>query len=359
MISIIEYLNENKSFSLLDYIFESDENKNKEKEDYKDVNEPDSKDNQNKLRKAAKKLFNLLQKKEDLSSYVETLNNVLKGKDTGDNTELYLKALTTIFNGKGDKNSKAYSQYTCEGETDIPVNELYPTQSEIDIENSAKWATKDWGAKGIGDMFKDEGFGTKFPVPVLVYNDGSKNWIIDGHHRWSQVALINPEAKLHCMVIRGSQSAKTFLKLTQSVIAGIVAERNNYESSDDKSPIPVGKAVPENNIFGKSLKGDKLKKKIVEMTKEHEDIFKICKKMLNKNDINVKSEEDLGELVMKNRDKMIENKQAPEKWAAPRPVMPQSDKAGKTGEEDSGPEKEGSALNKLKDVEALPNITEK
>ena len=64
----------------------------------------------------------------------------------------------------------------------------------------------------------------------------------------------------------------------------------------------------------------------------------------------------LGELVMKNRDKMIENKQAPEKWTAPRPVMPQSDRAGKTGSKDSGADKEGSALNKLKNVEVLPNI---
>ena len=327
----------------------------------KGVNEPSDSKEQSKMHELAVNLIDKLKEQKDLTSYVKAINSVLDGSavEDKDNTKLYLKVIADIFSGKVDDNHKdMYDKYTFGGESDISVKDLYPTQSEIDIENSAKWATKDWGAEGVDNMFGNKGFGSDFPVPVLVYNDGSKNWIIDGHHRWSQVALINPDAKLHCMVINGNQSVQDFLKLTQSVIAGVIAERGKGET------LPVGKAQPDNNIFGNALKGDKLGDKVADMLEKNGKVCEILQKKLDSHveDITGKktdkkfSPEDIAKLVVHNRDLMEERGQKPEKWAADRPVMPQSDKAGQNGEKDSSPESKNSALNKLKNIEGLPDI---
>ena len=153
-----------------------------------------------------------------------------------------------------------------------------------DIENSAKWAKKKKFAKNVDEMFADKPFGQQIPVPVLVYNDGNKNWIIDGHHRWSQVGLLNYDAELNCMVIEGTESVRDFLKLTQSIIAGVIAKRNDFKkATDEKQTIPVGKAKPENNIFGDALKGDKIKERMKELLHHHGDIVENVFKVLVKN----------------------------------------------------------------------------
>lgn len=324
--------------SLVEYILES---KSKDEEKARRA-----------ISKASKKIIHLLQNQDNLSNYVDTLNKILKGDapTKSENTDLYLKALTNIFSGSDEEVSLVYKKYKCVGEMGIKVADLFPTQSEIDIENSAKWATKDWGAKGVANMFKDEPFGKTFPVPVLVYNDGKKNWIIDGHHRWSQVALINPDASLYCMVIKGKEDVREFLKLVQSVIAGVNASR------DEVKELPVGKAKPENNIFGKQLKGENLTKRVAEMLHANEKVADILFNILKEHEESCRTVEDIPNIVYRNREIMYRRKQEPESWAAPRPVMPQSDRAGKQGESDSGADKDGSALNKLKNVNALPDV---
>lgn len=312
---------------------------------------------------AGKKLLRKLRTQNTLTKYVKALNSVLDGSAVGgneDNTKLYLDALSMMFSGKkpSAKNDDAFDKYEFMGERDISVGSLYPTQSEIDITNSAKWATSDWGAKGVANMFGKRGFGFDFKVPVLVYYDGSKNWLIDGHHRWSQVALLNPNAKLHCMVVSGKSEVTEFLKLVQGIIAGVIAKRN------DGGTLPVGKAKPENNIFGDALKGDKIVDRIKEMLDGNKKAFEILKSNLEKHrkeldvDGNFKFTEDsIAELVEKNRDLMIDNGQTPKKWSADRPVMPQSDKAGATGDDDSSPKSKGSALNILTTQNMfLPNV---
>ena len=313
----------------------------------------DANDKQRKaIAKAAKKIIGMLKNEDNLSDYVDTLNKILMGDKPAqnENTEIYLKALTSILSGSKKDIDLIYKNYKCTGEVGIPVAELFPTQSEIDIENSAKWATKDWGAKGVADMYKKEPFGKSFPVPVLIYNDGKKNWIIDGHHRWSQVALINPNGSLYCMVIKGKEDVREFLKLVQSVIAGVNADRDNVEK------LPVGKAKPENNIFGKHLKGENLTKRVAEMLHANEKVADILFNILKEHEESCRTVEDIPNIVFRNREIMYRRKQEPESWAAPRPVMPQSDRAGKTGDKDSGTKHDGSALNKLKNVDALPNV---
>ena len=304
----------------------------------------------------------------NLTDFVKALNQALKHADDNDNAKLWMGAIKDLFDGENGE------QYKASNHVAVKITDLYPTQSEIDIENSAKWATKDWGAKGVADMFKNEAFGKSFPVPVLVYKADGKNWIIDGHHRWSQVGLINRDASLDCLVVEGPESVQDFLKITQGTIASVLASDNGNKGKKGDHQLPVGAAKPENNIFGPNLKGDKLKEKIIEMFSNNSGNAKIVYNTLvklNKMDKNgnlIKEDlggqlktaiNSIGELVMNNRDKMVENGQNPPKWAAPRPVMPQSDAAGPNDPKDAkdgNPDNEGSALYKILHKGKFPSV---
>ena len=311
----------------------------------------------------------------NLTDFVNALNSALKHADDKDNAKLWMGAIKDLFDGENGE------QYKASNHVAVKITDLYPTQSEIDIENSAKWVTKDWGAKGVADMFKKEAFGKSFPVPVLVYKADGKNWIIDGHHRWSQVGLINRDASLDCLVVEGPESVQDFLKITQGTIASVLASDNGNSGKKGDHQLPVGAAKPENNIFGPNLKGDKLKERIKQMLdKADPKILKILNtvlqncKVINKKGNLVQGEvneklfdvanpklfkESFATLVMNNRDKMIENGQNPPKWAAPRPVMPQSDAAGPNdpkNAKDGNPDNEGSALYKILHKGKFPSI---
>ena len=288
------------------------------------------------------KMLKDLGKKGNLKVFVDELNKILEKTQHGDNTKLWMAALKDLFDGQNEEGKK----YTASPGQSISCTDLYPTQSEIDIENSAKWATKDWGVKCIPQMFDGSAFGAGFAVPVLVYKDKGKNWIIDGHHRWSQVGLINPEAKVSCMVIEGPESVQNFLKIVQGMIAAIIGD-DSKPNNGENGKLPVGKAAPQNNIFGPALKGDKLAKRVAELFQGHDKILEDAIKYLNNVGVDVKSAEDIGKLVEKNRDFFVDNKQTPPSWAAPRPVMPQTDRAGMSGPDDAAPANSGSALNIL------------
>ena len=292
----------------------------------------------------------------NLETFVKELNAILKQADSNDNAKLWIAAIKDLFGGENG------SQYKAANHKALKITELYPTQSEIDIMNSAKWITKDWGAKGVEDMFKNAPFGKTFPVPVLVYQSEGKNWIIDGHHRWSQVGLINRDASLDCLVVSGPEPVRDFLKITQGAIAAVLASENKNNGKKGDKQLPVGAANPENNIFGDALKGDKLKDQIVSLCKDNASNFKIVKDILNKHGKNIEKEEDLGELVMKNRDAMLEAKQNPPEWAEPRPQMPQTDAAGPNDPNDAkdgNPDNEGSALYAILHKSKFPDVGKK
>jgi hypothetical protein len=294
------------------------------------------------VKELSDKMLQDLSKKGNLKVFVDELNKILGKTQSGDNTKLWMAALKDLFDGQNEEGKK----YTASPGQSISCADLYPTQSEIDIENSAKWATKDWGVRCIPQMFDGSAFGANFAVPVLVYKDKGKNWIIDGHHRWSQVGLMNPDAHVSCMVVEGPEPVQDFLKIVQGMIAAIIGD-DSKPNKGDGGKLPVGKAAPQNNIFGSALKGDKLAKRVVELFKGHDNILADAIKYLNDAGVDVKSAEDIGKLVEKNRDIFVSRKQTPPSWAAPRPVMPQTDRAGITGPDDAAPANTGSALNIL------------
>lgn len=300
------------------------------------------------------KILELLNKKEgDLGNFVKRLNKILTVASKKDNTKEWLIALKKLFDGKL-KNIKAdVDKVDLKGPkyTSISVSKLFPTQSEIDLENSIKhWVTN---PAQLPNIWKDKEFGKNFGVPILVYNDGGdKYYIIDGHHRWSQVALLNPEGSVYCMLMKGDLNPLKFLELTQASIAAVIANPENQNNGvGGNFNLKRGKAIEENNIFGKALKDDtKFKEKIKEIVKSkngnEEEIVKNIPDEA-KDDKKDFSFDDLLDLMAKNRQKMLDNGQVPPKNAAPRPAMPQSDSASPGGVDDSknaGPKKKGTAL---------------
>ncbi len=106
--------------------------------------------------------------------------------------------------------------------TFTPINQLKPTQSEIDLKFSLKRALEDFPEKsvemvlGTYDVFDDKDF-----PPILTAKAADETvYIIDGHHRWSQVFLIsqNIEQNMRCLQMNfeaeGVNNPLDILKIT-------------------------------------------------------------------------------------------------------------------------------------------------
>ena len=120
-----------------------------------------------------------------------------------------------------------------------PVANLHPTQNEIGFSNSLK--------KPVGN-FKNclpnmiAGNSVELGIPIITCNG---KLIIDGHHRWSQVACVNPDATMKCLDLQINvgtdgidfQDAADVLKVTQALLAAIALNsgKNKLPSSDSPS----------------------------------------------------------------------------------------------------------------------------
>ena len=108
----------------------------------------------------------------------------------------------------GDPNDEklAYSQTT------LPVLNLLPTQSEIGFDQSIMNILTDKfkSVASILDGNADVG------GPIVTYNG---KYVIDGHHRWSQVYAGNPKAKMDALNIEGNLKPTEILKLVHAAIA--------------------------------------------------------------------------------------------------------------------------------------------
>lgn len=200
--------------------------------------------------------------------------------------------------------------------TNIAVDKLIPTQNEIDLDKSLKFGLEK--PDSLDNVFKDV---VEIKHPLVTFNG---NFIIDGHHRWSQVMCFNPKAKMTCIDYSADISPIQMLKLTQGAIAA------------DLGSIPSQKVdgVSVYNCTDKQLEGyiykhvaidgvDKIKKYVssIETIDDYVEYVKDCT------------------LNIKYNHPFIVN-------APSRSIMPQTGKSGK-----GDPNKDGSALNRLKNGE--------
>ena len=91
----------------------------------------------------------------------------------------------------------------------IEAYKLIPTQNEIGFDETLKFLCT---GKNIDKCFKTPAVIKK---PIVTFNG---SFIIDGHHRWSEIYVANPDAKMECIDIDGNLSPIQMLKAVQATI---------------------------------------------------------------------------------------------------------------------------------------------
>ena len=97
----------------------------------------------------------------------------------------------------------------------FPCSGLTPTQNEIDVDKSLSYPLKKENAQIILSYIKG---GTFAPGGSIVTCGGGK-YIIDGHHRWSQLYCMNPNAQIQAMDMTSFSDPVLALKVVQLSIA--------------------------------------------------------------------------------------------------------------------------------------------
>lgn len=182
-------------------------------------------------------------------------------------------------------------------EKQLPVKNLIPTQSEIGFDQS------------IGTLLTDE-FGSLSSIldgtanvggPIVTYNG---KYVIDGHHRWSQVFAGNPDAKMEAIDIQGNLKPTEILKVVHAAIASKVG---GVPSANPKG-INILKGVKYDEVLKKTK--ETLTDKARKVWEEHGS----------------KSEEEIAKHIFNHLSQLIRaNKPVP--GAPPRKDMPQTDTA--------------------------------
>jgi hypothetical protein len=135
------------------------------------------------------------------------------------------KVAAVLAAGQTDDKGKADERFSVSG-AKPKVKDLKPTQNEIGASESLlNILTDKFGS--LGSFLKGN---ASFPDPIIIYND---EYIIDGHHRWSQVYAANPEATIPALNITGRLRPEQILKVVHTAIVADVGQTKTKEA--DKS----------------------------------------------------------------------------------------------------------------------------
>ena len=124
--------------------------------------------------------------------------------------------------GRKDDGGPPDEAVTVTGGTPIAAKDLTPTQKEIEVNKSlGDQMTNKFGSTAAA--LNPEVIhmpGKKGPTSILTYQN---TFILDGHHRWSQIMMTNPEGMVAVQNLGGTaiQTAEAALKATQLAIAGL------------------------------------------------------------------------------------------------------------------------------------------
>ena len=190
--------------------------------------------------------------------------------------------------------------------SELRAASLQPTQNEIDFSKSLNYGLGKEAKRNIDTYFNPP---VELGIPIITYNDV---FVIDGHHRWSQVFCFNPEADMRAINFKGKLSIAEFLKAVQGSIAATLVAQG------EKNPeLPISVVKPGMNIFDMSKK---------ELQKNIEDnITDNCVSELSKFVDDVTDKKTAVEYLTDNCMEMKTNNQ-PINGASGRPYMPQTDR---------------------------------
>ena len=214
-----------------------------------------------------------LKKSSTYGDFASKLDSGLNGEKEN---QLY-KELRAYFKSNQEKGGKMI----CKNET-YDVNVLSPSQTDIGLIDSLAYVIMP-----IKDDEKYTNYFDEEPKEVgsriITYNG---KWVVDGHHRWSQLYMVNPEGKIkafNCEYYVGKNKVildiMEVLKIFQAAIGAIAgkigkteAGNNIYALTEDEIAKEVNslleKIIVEKKITLKKggeekiINNDKLKEKI-------------------------------------------------------------------------------------------------
>ena len=140
-------------------------------------------------------LIDLIQKK-DYDETVDFVDDIVKDPK--------LKFLLSLGFGGDFSNLKLKLKRTT-----IPAKRLVPTQNEIGTNETLRYIIE---GKDIDVCFEKS---TIVKKPIVTFQG---TFIVDGHHRWSQIFVTNPDANIVCIDITGNLSPLSMLKAVQCTI---------------------------------------------------------------------------------------------------------------------------------------------
>lgn len=246
---------------------------------------PEDKDRRKELEDLLKKL--------DYEGYVDKLNEMLKDPRLAE-------IIKDTFGGPlGTVKLKMINK-------SIPVGVLLPTQNEIDFGKSLNRGLTEGCTASIDKYFKEP---VELGIPLVTYRQG---FIIDGHHRWSQVCSFNRDGKMLCIDFEGgNMSPVEFLKAVQGSIAATLV------SQGENSPqLPVASVKPGMNLLKMGEK--EIRNKI------EENITDECVDALSKYVKEVTDMDSAIDYLVDNAITMQKNNPCIDN-ASTRPYMPQTD----------------------------------
>ncbi len=113
----------------------------------------------------------------------------------------------------------------------VDVQKLIPTQNEVAFANSLRFPLTDPKTLGLyfaGGIITPPSGATDSTSTSVLTSDGGK-YIVDGHHRWSSIFVINPNSQVTALDINYVPSPYTGLKETQ---LGIAAQLEKIKISE-------------------------------------------------------------------------------------------------------------------------------
>lgn len=238
-------------------------------------------------------------------SSVEAYVSLLKKYQSDPKVAAVLRAGTTDGKPRDEKFTVSKATYF--------AKVLKPTQNEIGAEESLKnICTDQYGS--LDGFLKGK---AKFPEPIITYN---AEFILDGHHRWSQVYAAEPNAKIPSINVTGKFEPKDILKAIHTAIA-----------VDAGATKTINANLKAGNLL--EFTPDKTKKFVMDELQDK------ARKVWNAN--GYESDEAIATRIAENVEAMIQNSK-PESWAPERSSMPQP---GVSGSEQWGKKMAGGSVN--------------
>lgn len=180
----------------------------------------------------------------------------------------------------------------------VKVSDLSPIQSEIDVDKSLAYPLKS------GDCTEKYLKGSNIVInePIITFR---KKYVVDGHHRWSQVYAINPGATMKALDLSmGTTDPLVVLKAVQMAVASRVG------------------GIPVQTVKGSNLlKSNQKVVKSYVLANVTDDVMKVFSRFGIGS-----TKEEIADFIWDNV-KVMQSKARPPAGAPDRGVMPQTDLA--------------------------------